>query len=63
LSGALELAGPRALPVGLALFNACLALLAVVRLLRQIGVVTPRRTSFVPVALPQVAPRSQLESK
>jgi MFS family permease len=62
LSGALELAGPRALPVGLAVFNACLALLAVVRLLRPIGVVSPRRTSFVPVALPQVAPRSQLES-
>ncbi len=61
LSGALELAGPRALPVGLALVNACLALLAVVRLLRQIGVVAPRRTSFAPIALPQVVPRSRLE--
>ncbi len=63
LSGALELAGPRALPVGLAFFNAGLGLLAVVRLLRQVGVVAPSRTPFAPVALPQVAPRSQLESR
>ncbi len=62
LSGVLELAGPRALPLGIALVNAALGVLSLVRLLQRLGRAR-RRVAFAPVALPQVAPRAELEAQ
>lgn len=60
LSGALELAGAHALPVGLVLFNVALGVLAFLRLARHLRVHEAWRAPFQPLSLPQVAPHGEL---